>query len=306
MNERFQVPGILIVSAAQRDVNALRSVLKDDYAVRSTASAEKALKIMASKNRPDLVLLDTSNKEMDGSFLCEKIKADPNTWNTPVLGIIDGPGNDNETSAFKMGATDYIAKPFNPDVVKARVRTLVEVKKYRETMDNSFFTDGLTAIANRRRFDEYYESVWNISVREYMPLALILICVDNFEELAMNRGYQAGDDCIIRIAKKLSSQIKRRTDLLARYGREEFICILPGVRIDGAITIAEQFRAGVYSLMIPSSDDEAGGYATISQGIATVIPTRDMVRQTLVDAAVEALGKSRSAGGRGQINCRSL
>ena len=305
MDEFDKRQSILIVNDVPKDVTFLRNLLKNDYTVRASTNEEAVLAIMDSKNPPDLVLFDILMQDINGHEFCRSLKADSRTWNIPVIFITPKLDEENEIKVFQMGAADYISKPFNPVVIKARVQTHAEMKKYRDYLENSSFRDGLTAIPNRRRFDEYFDSVWNFAVRESLPLSLIKINVDDFKEYNDKYGHQAGDACIIQIAGKLTTAVKRKTDLVVRYGHDEFICVLPNTRIDGAIIVAEQFRTAVLSLQIPNIYSAFNGYVTINQGAATVTPTKDLSPQILIATADEALEKSKKTG-RNQINCKSL
>ena len=295
---------ILIVDGTSKDVTFFRALLKDDYTVRVAFSEEKAFVIINSKKPPDLVLFDMLTG-IDGHEFCRRLKADSRTWNLPVLFIAPNSDEENEISIFKMGAADYITKPFNPVVIKARVQTHTEMKKYRDYLEVSSYRDGLTTIPNKHRFDEYFDAVWGFAMRESMPLSIIKISIDNFTQYNASYGHQAGDACLIQIAGKLSTTMKRKSDVVARYGREEFICVLPNTRIDGAIIVAEALRMGILSLKIPHAYSAINTYATINQGVATVSPTKDLSPEALLLAADEALEKSKE-GHKNQINCKSI
>nr|WP_256366922.1 diguanylate cyclase [Anabaena sp. UHCC 0253] len=103
--------------------------------------------------------------------------------------------------------------------------------------------DGLTQIANRRRFDDYLALEWQRHQREKNILALILIDIDYFKRYNDCYGHQSGDDCLIKVSQEIAKVIKRPTDLVARYGGEEFAVILPNTDTQGALIIAELIRA---------------------------------------------------------------
>ncbi|MCL6559450.1 MAG: diguanylate cyclase, partial [Firmicutes bacterium] len=266
MEELHEKQTILIVDDSPENITVLGALLRLDYTVRVATNGKKALKIVESDNPPDLILLDVMMPGMDGYEVCRRLKADSRTRNIPVIFITARCGEEDEVKGFETGAVDYVTKPFSPVVIKARVRTHVELKRYRDFLVNTSYCDGLTAIANRRRFDEYYATMWDLSVRESLPLSLILIDIDNFKLFNDNYGHQEGDACLIRIAQKLSASAKRKTDLVARYGGEEFVCVLPNTGLDGAVVVAEEFRAGILSLQIPHAYSSTGSYVTVSQG----------------------------------------
>lgn len=300
-----QKQSVLIIDDNQQDVNSLKKLLRKEYRIRSANTVEKAFKAIGTRNPPDLVLLNALMTGMDGGELCKKLRSTPKTWNIPVILITTEFSEDEESRLFKMGAADYLLKPFNPLTVAARVRTHAEIKKYRECLEVSYYRDGLTALPNNRRFEEYYDSVWSFAVRESLPLSLIKVSIADFDWYVDNYGQQAMDDCLMAIAKNLSHAARRKTDMLARTGREEFTCVLPNTRIDGAIVLAEAFRASVSSLGILGSSNDTDVSIGINQGVATTIPTNDMLSKKLLEAAEEALKKSISEGSN-QINCKSI
>ena len=222
---------ILIVDDSPENITVLGALLRADYGIRVATNGDKALKIVDSDNPPDLILLDVMMPGMDGYEVCRTLKDNPLTRNIPIIFITAKCSEDDEVKGFERGAVDYVTKPFSPVIIKARVRTHLELKKYRDLLENTSYCDGLTAIANRRRFDEYYATMWSVSVRESLPLSLIMIDIDNFKRFNDGYGHQEGDACLIRIAQKLAASVRRKTDLVARYGGEEFVCVLPGTGI---------------------------------------------------------------------------
>lgn len=286
---------ILIVEDSTENITILGELLRMDYKIRVATNGMKALLIADSDNPPDLILLDVMMPEMDGYEVCKRLKENPRTHNIPVIFITAKSGDEDQVIGFEKGAVDYITKPFSPVVIKARVRTHMELKKYRDILEDLSYRDGLTGIANRRRFDEYYDTVWNLSLRISSPLSLIMIDIDHFKLFNDHYGHQAGDDCLIQVAGTLAALVRRKNDMVARYGGEEFVCILPNTDIDDANSIAEKFRTGILSLAIPHSSSMTG-YVTISQGVASVVPSRDLVAKALIAAADEALYQAKNSG----------
>lgn len=302
VGEQQEKNTILIVDDSPENITVLGALLRTDYIIRVATNGEKALQLVDSDNPPDLILLDVMMPGIDGYEVCKRLKANTLTQKIPVIFITAKTSEADEVKGFEMGAVDYVTKPFSPVVIKARVRTHVELKKYRDFLVNTSYCDGLTAVANRRRFDEYYTAMWNLAVRESLPLSLIMIDLDNFKKYNDNYGHQEGDACLIRIAQKLSTSLKRKTDLLARYGGDEFVCLLPGTNIDGAVKVAELFRSNVLSLQIPNAYSGTTSCMTISQGVASIHPAMDLSANSLIMFADEALYKAKNEG-RNRICC---
>ncbi|CAN1212178.1 Serine/threonine protein kinase [Tumidithrix helvetica PCC 7403] len=156
--------------------------------------------------------------------------------------------------------------------------------------------DGLTQIANRRRFDEYLAIEWQRHLREQQPLALILIDIDYFKRYNDCYGHQGGDDCLIRVAQAMSKAIHRSTDLIARYGGEEFAVILPNTNTENSLLVAESLRRAIAALAIPHQNSDVSDYVTLSLGIASCIPTLDKSPESLIAKADEALYAAKHEG----------
>ncbi|MBD2501340.1 diguanylate cyclase domain-containing protein [Anabaena azotica] len=160
--------------------------------------------------------------------------------------------------------------------------------------------DGLTQIANRRCFNEYFHQEWRRAAREQTLLSLIICDVDFFKKYNDSYGHQAGDICLQQVAQALQQSIKRPADLVARYGGEEFVVILPNTNAQGAIHIAEIMRTNVKALEIPHIASEVSEYVSLSIGIATTIPDHQDSEKTLIETADQGLYTAKQKG-RDQI-----
>jgi diguanylate cyclase (GGDEF)-like protein/PAS domain S-box-containing protein len=155
--------------------------------------------------------------------------------------------------------------------------------------------DGLTGIANRRRFDEVLDREWRRAQRDRSPCSLLLIDVDHFKNYNDIYGHIAGDKCLRRAAETTAQVLHRPADLLARYGGEEFAVILPDTESDGAMNIAEQIRRAVENLRIPN-EGNPHGVVTFSIGCSTQVPELNAEASRLVQAADRALYQAKSQG----------
>jgi diguanylate cyclase (GGDEF)-like protein/PAS domain S-box-containing protein len=157
-------------------------------------------------------------------------------------------------------------------------------------------TDGLTGVANRRRFDEVLDLEWRRAMRAGDPVAVLMIDADHFKRFNDTYGHQAGDDCLRSLARTISAVIRRPHDLAARYGGEEFAVILPATDIAGAHTIGEAIREAVEALALAHVANAAKAIVTVSIGAAALVPPRDFVPALLVEAADAALYAAKAAG----------
>lgn len=302
MNNIFEQPTVLIVDDAKENISILAELLRSDYKIRAALNGEKALEIAFSDNPPDLILLDVIMPGIDGYEVCKRLKADPLTKRIPIIFVTGKVNEEEEICGFNMGAVDYIKKPFNSVIVKARVAMHIELKQYRDYLENISYLDGLTGIPNRRKFDEYLEFTWNLATRASMPVSMVMMDIDLFKQYNDNYGHQGGDVCLAHIAHALSKIIARKTDLLARYGGEEFVCILPNTDADSAFIIAEKLRLAVAALGIPHAFSTVDKMVTISVGVATKIPVKNLPSSELIAAADKALYQSKK-NGRNMTSC---
>ncbi len=157
-------------------------------------------------------------------------------------------------------------------------------------------SDGLTQLANRRRFDEYLVQQFWVAAREKELLSLILCDIDFFKLYNDTYGHQAGDECLRMVAKAIQRSAKRPADLVARYGGEEFAIILPQTNLKGALRVAKEIQIRVKDLQIPHIASEVSEYITLSVGIASLVPTHDLSPTELVAATDRALYQAKKTG----------
>ncbi|MES9965438.1 MAG: diguanylate cyclase [Candidatus Sedimenticola sp. 20ELBAFRAG] len=165
--------------------------------------------------------------------------------------------------------------------------------------------DGLTKIANRRQMDEHLNREWLRLSRSRSPLSLVMIDIDFFKNFNDRYGHLAGDDCLVAIASILRDSIRRPTDLAARFGGEEFVCILSDTDQPGALKVAEYISQNIRDAAIPHETSSVDGCVTLSMGVATVTPSTGSSVRALLEAADRSLYEAKQAG-RNRIICVSL
>lgn len=160
--------------------------------------------------------------------------------------------------------------------LRRRARSEAQLASANAELSRLASTDGLTHLANRRRFDEALGQEWRRAAREETPLALLLLDVDRFKRFNDEYGHQAGDACLRAIAAAIGRPPCRPGDLIARYGGEEFAVLLPGTDAAGAAEVAERVRSAVEALCRPHAGNaECGGIVTVSIGVGSVRPSLD-------------------------------
>ncbi|TAE61023.1 MAG: diguanylate cyclase [Nostocales cyanobacterium] len=162
--------------------------------------------------------------------------------------------------------------------------------------------DGLTQIANRRRFDEYFWQVWQQMKNRQTPISIILCDIDFFKLYNDRYGHPVGDDCLRQVATAIQKSLNYPGDLVARYGGEEFVVVLPNTSADGAVKVAERIRSQVKALQIPHEKSLVSNYVTLSLGIASITPDAHISPDSLVSTADETLYQAK-AQGRDRLHC---
>jgi len=161
-------------------------------------------------------------------------------------------------------------------------------------LDKLNHRDGLTNIPNRRLFDEQYDKELSRAKREKLPLAIIMIDIDYFKLFNDFYGHQKGDDCLKKVALTLAKGPHRATDIVCRYGGEEFVMILPNTNARAAMKVAESLRLSVEALQLPHKDSKASVHVSISLGVAAGVPNE----HCLIDQADEALYAAKQSRNR--------
>jgi diguanylate cyclase (GGDEF)-like protein/PAS domain S-box-containing protein len=148
----------------------------------------------------------------------------------------------------------------------------IKLKEALEQMERMAATDGLTGLANRRRFDGVADEEWRRCGREHQPLSVLLLDADHFKLFNDRYGHLAGDGCLRAIASQLAAVARRPGDLAARYGGEEFLLLMPRTDRAGALCVAERVRKLVLDLAIAHQGSPAPSVVTVSIGVATAWP----------------------------------
>lgn len=291
-------PRLLVVDDDPVNLQVIGSYFEEDHDVTLVGSAALALEL-CREELPDLLLLDIVMPDLDGLETCRRLKADPLTRELPVIFVTAQATPQEETDALNVGAVDCITKPVNPAVVRARVRTHLTLKAQADFLRSLAFLDGLTGVANRRRFDEFMDAEWRRSRRSGATMALIMVDIDNFKHYNDTYGHLAGDVCLQAVARALNGALKRAQDLMARYGGEEFACVLPETDLVGGRRLAETLLEAVRDLAIPH-DGVPPGSVTISLGVASQVPEREAAPENLLAKADARLYEAK-AGGRNRV-----
>lgn len=271
-----------------------------------------------------MILMDIFMPEIDGIEACWRIKEDKRFNEIPIIMVTADTSSDMLLAAFEAGAVDYINKPLKKiellsrvnsalklkneiDARKEREKELLELtwllentnkelKKANESLHRMASIDGLTGIANRRHFEEFFEREWKRAVRSEIPMSLLMIDIDFFKAYNDTYGHQSGDVCLRQVAASLSETLRRPLDLAARYGGEEFVILLNETDSKGAVKVAEMMCKTVSNLNIPHQGSKISNYVTVSIGVATIIPSDKFMPDRLITCADTMLYEAKASG----------
>ena len=261
---------ILIVDDSFLQATQLEAILNDEYEVAIAQTAEDGLNRAINEDF-SLILLDVVMPVMDGFTLLKKIQEERATQSVPVILITSLSGVSDEQRGLILGAVDYITKPFDSLIVKARVNTHIKLYRYRRQVEQLSMTDQLTGIANRRKYEQYSATKWGEAIRLRVPLSICMFDIDHFKRYNDTFGHPAGDKVISAIAQTAASHLQRSTDFLARYGGEEFVALSLGASSDKIFQHLKKIRQAVEDLHIPH-DPATAQWVTVSIGGVTVTP----------------------------------
>ncbi len=308
---------VLLVDDQLIIIEAIRRMLAsepdiDFHYLTDASSAVAAARMF----RPTVILQDLVVPGTDGFEVIRDYRKDTVLRDVPVIVLSAKEEPKLKAHSFAVGANDYVVKLPDRLELLARLRYHSAAYVSRIERDEAFrrlresqeelaranielhklaALDGLTGIANRRRFDEVLQGEWQRARRNGQPLSLLMCDVDFFKTYNDSLGHQAGDLCLKKVAAVLTEQLKRPADLAARYGGEEFAIILPDTDIDGAVTLAESCRAHLERLAL-SHPDPHRRIVTMSIGVSSVVPAFETRAEDLVAEADKVLYAAKERG----------
>lgn len=319
---------VLLVDDQLIIAEAVRRMLGDqpDVEFHHEPAAARALEV-ARQLQPTVILQDLVMPDADGFTLIRQYREDDTLRHVPVIVLSAKEDPKLKAHSFATGANDYMVKL--PDRLELLARLRYHASGYinRLQRDQAFrflresqrqlaaanielqklaALDGLTGIANRRRFDEALQLEWLRSQRDRQPVALMMCDVDHFKLYNDSHGHPAGDLCLKKVAAVLTEHLKRPADLVARYGGEEFAIILPETDLTGALTVAESCRRHLEQLAIRNPQAPLTGCVTLSAGVACMVPSSLSSAEGLLELADQALYAAKRSGRNRVVSAAGL
>lgn len=300
---------ILVVEDSRVQLDRLSELLsREGYRVISATAGGEAVK-KAAAEAPDLVLLDLVLPDMDGLEVLRIMKAAAGDRFLPIILLSVRSDLDSRVAGLRVGADDFLAKPFADAEVLARTTAMLRIRQLQDQlreakvlMEKLSIEDGLTRLYNHRHFQDELKREFARAERYNDPLSLIMMDLDHFKDVNDRHGHPFGDQ-VLREAAALVRGSVRDHDVCARYGGEEFAVLVPRTMMTGALAVAERIHRGmnqkVFGGQPPQAAGEAGSVAvrvTASFGIASY-PARDITSaEMLIRFADEALYRAKREG----------
>ncbi len=290
---------ILIVEDSIFNQKVLENILMDSYILETASSAGEAYPLMETF-APHLILLDIILPDANGFDVLRSLRKHKSAKHIPVI-IISGLDREkDEEKGFLLGAVDYIKKPFKKAIVKARISTQIQIINQMRAIEEMSLRDGLTGIFNRRAFDTKMQIEWAGAYEKAAPLSLLMIDVDLFKCYNDTYGHPQGDMMLQGVAITIKSMLRPGKAIFCRYGGEEFAVILPEAELPEAVITAEKIRLSIKALHIPFADSGIATSATISIGVASLIPEDLGSFKELIETADSMLYRAKKLG-RNQV-----
>jgi diguanylate cyclase (GGDEF)-like protein len=287
-------PNILIVGGSDSGDADLRSILKNEHRLEFVRSGGEAVaRIMEQK--PQLILLDLCVSDMSGFDLLLKLKEMDEARDIPVILLAGSASAEDEEKGLRLGAVDYLTRPFHSAIVMTRIRIQLDLIKHIQTIERLGMIDALTDIPNRRFFDMRIKEEWRRTYRHKSCMSMLMLDVDHFKIYNDTYGHPQGDRLLKFIGKVLMDNLHRPSDMAARLGGEEFAVLLGDTDTVGAIKVAESIRRDVETGIVPTPQGEPTSI-TISIGIGSVMPTAEGDFMDLVQQADKYLYIAKENG----------
>ncbi|WP_042146187.1 MULTISPECIES: diguanylate cyclase [unclassified Pseudoalteromonas] len=286
---------VLIIDDEKTNLKILSGILKDEVEVILAKDGETGF-FKAKELLPDLILLDVIMPKLTGFEVIEKLKNEASTSNIPVIFVTGQLDVQQEEKGLELGACDYIQKPFHVEILKARVRLHLRMAKQRDLLEKRANIDSLTSVANRRLYDQTFDSLWGKAIKQRQIFSLVVIDIDDFKKYNDFFGHAAGDRALEKVASAIAENLSSSNDFLARYGGEEFVALLPNTLACDAIKNMNTCLEAVANLKInhdPSAEHE---FLTVSLGGVSYLPIVESCQDTLFKIADDMLFKAKSNG----------
>lgn len=293
---------ILVVDDDRFIREIISAVITDAGHTPVTAGRDEEALPILSEGGIDLVLTDVEMPGLNGFDLTREIRRRfPNDW-FPIIFLSGQCDEKHYEEGIDAGGDDYLTKPVSPIVLKAKILAMERIANMKKALDAAntrleklSTQDPLTKLSNRRDLEQNLLKEWKRSKREKIELSIIMLDIDFFKPYNDNYGHQQGDECLKAVAKLLKQCIKRSHDLLARFGGEEFVMVLPDTTITGATEVSNKVIDTLRKIHLPHAYSAAADHVTISMGISSTLAGAE-TPTSLLKQADDALYRAKENG----------
>jgi two-component system cell cycle response regulator len=269
------------------------------YSIETAADGVEAIEKVRA-DPPDLMILDVMMPKMNGLEVCRIVKSFAAESFIPIILVTVKSDIDSKVTGLKVGADDYLTKPYNPLELRARVLSMLRIKAIQDKIDGKrreleglSVTDDLTGLHNHRALQQRLRDEFLRAQRYNDPLSLLMIDIDNFKLVNDEHGHLFGDHVLRELAKVLTDAV-RETDFLARFGGEEFLVLLPQTHFSGSLPVAERIWRNVAQQEF--SDGKLATRITVSVGVS-FFPNKNVASvDELVANSDQALYQAKHEG----------
>ncbi|GGH24954.1 PleD family two-component system response regulator [Alsobacter metallidurans] len=291
---------ILLVDDRPGSADRLIATLSQHHMVTLEPNAQQAL-FAAAADAPDLVVVSLDLADYDGLRLCSQLRSVEATRHLGILALAEAEDTSRILRGLDLGVNDYLVRPIDRNELLARVRTQVRRKRYADRLRDTVhatielaIVDALTGLHNRRYLDSHFGALVEESLNRGRPLSVLVLDVDKFKSVNDTYGHDAGDDVLREFAQRVRKSL-RAPDLVARFGGEELVVVMPDTSLETARLAAERIRARVGADPFAIHKGSQFIPVTVSIGVAATERVDD-TPDTLLKRADQALYRAKETG----------
>ncbi|WDE12517.1 diguanylate cyclase domain-containing protein [Thalassomonas haliotis] len=264
---------LLLVHEYQAQLQQWQQTFAQDFRITTAHDGFDALRKLLDEDI-DLILSSTELQDISALEVCKFVNKHVTTAHIQCIFVAKHYSEIEEEKLLQAGAIDYLSPDAGKKILFNRVKNQMKLVGRSKTLEQVSKTDALTGIANRMQFDSLLQQEWHAAVREQHPLAVIILDIDHFKLYNDAFGHMQGDECLKQVARALSQAVKRPKDLMARFGGEEFVALLPATELTGARLLAKTLIDKVNKLAIQHAPGAKYPHISVSAGVAACSPNR--------------------------------
>ncbi|MFW1676952.1 GGDEF domain-containing protein [Pontibacter sp. JAM-7] len=299
--QQYSLPHLLVIEDDRVCLTALSQMLHSNgFEISLATTGDTALSLF--DQHFDLILLDLNLPDMTGHELLRQIKKHPQLSDVPVICVSASDQYQDIQLMFTNGALDYVIKPYHELVLISKIRTLIDLKRKTELLNKLAVKDALTGVYNRRALEERLVNEWRRAMRYRREFSVLMVDMDHFKLVNDQLSHKAGDEYLIYVANILQSHARRPSDVVVRYGGDEFVILLPDTILEDAMTIAERIRFDISNLCQTADlfkHTNIQPSATI--GCASNTPSFDSSGWNLIETADDCMMQVKKTGQRNLV-----